>query len=176
MKDKIRKLLPEIDHISDRKLAEKVLKVYERALKEGGYEPEDMDKIPFTLLLDTKISYLQHVRAVTAVCIASFEAFEKIYGNTTNPLDKDTLTAGALLHDVGKLVEYKGLKDNATKSDKGKLLRHPFIGVGLCYAEGIPYRVMNTIALHSHEGDRGGRTPEGAVLHHADFINFEPFR
>lgn len=174
MDKKIIKLLPEIELFKDQKLRDKVVAVYQRALKEGGCSAEDMGKIPFTLLLPTKISYLEHTRAVTQVCLKTYQTYQEIYGQRS-PLNFEILLAGALLHDVGKLVEYKSGKETK-KSDKGKLLRHPFIGVGLCYAEELPYEVMNIIALHSHEGDRGGRTPEGSVLHHADFINFEPFK
>ena len=51
MKEKIRKLLPEIEWIEDKDLQEKVVASYEDALKTGGWQPEDMDKIPFTLLI-----------------------------------------------------------------------------------------------------------------------------
>ena len=61
------------------------------------------------------------------------------------------------------------------KSEAGKSLRHPFSGVGLCYDEGIPHEIMHIIAVHSKEGDTGKRTPEAAILHHADFSNFDIF-
>ena len=68
MKEKIRKLLPEIEWIEDKDLQEKVVASYEDALKTGGWQPEDMDKIPFTLLIpDCPASYLTHVRGVTRI-------------------------------------------------------------------------------------------------------------
>lgn len=174
MKNAIRKLLPEIAEIKDAALAEKVVQVYQAALAEGGFAPEAMEQLPFTLLLPTPISYRTHVRAVTGVCLKTFDLFADLYGQG-NPLRRDLLLAGALLHDVGKLVEYEAGTPPQT-SAKGKLLRHPLIGAGLCYRFGLPYEVINAVALHSHEGDKGGRTPEGKVIHHADFINFEPFQ
>jgi len=81
-----------------------------------------------------------------------------------------------LLHDIGKLVEYKEEKGKFIQSNLGKLVRHPISGVGLCYSQGIPEEVMHIIASHSWEGDRSRRTSEAIIVHHADFINFEQFK
>ena len=32
------------------------------------------------------------------------------------------------------------------------------------------------IAYHSKEGDLGKRTVEAIIIHHADFVNFEPLK
>jgi hypothetical protein len=32
------------------------------------------------------------------------------------------------------------------------------------------------IAAHSKEGDLGRRTTESIIIHHADFLSFEPFK
>ena len=89
------------------------------------------------------------------------------------PLRRDVLLAGALLHDVGKLLEIEERDGVFQKSPGGKVLRHPFSGVALAYAEGLPPEVLHIIGTHSKEGDPHPRTPEGAVIHHADFTCFE---
>jgi putative nucleotidyltransferase with HDIG domain len=175
MEDKIRELLPEIGLIRDEHLRGKTLRVYVKALEKGGWQPEDMEKIPFTLLIeDCPASYLQHVQGVTRVALGIAEGLERTYGDLM-PINRDILICGALLHDVGKLVEYECDIDGCTfKAAHGKMLRHPFSGVGLCYDEGIPDEVMHMIAMHSKEGDGGRITNEAIIINHADFANFEP--
>ena len=109
MEKKIRELFPEIEWIKDPELQAKVVASYVDALKTGGWEPEDMDKIPFTLLIpNCPFSYLEHVRGVTRVAKRAMDEFNAIYSakDAKFTIDNDLLVAGALLHDVGKLVEY----------------------------------------------------------------------
>jgi len=175
MEDKILKLIPEFNLIKNEDLRRKTLRVYAKALEKGGWQPEDMDKIPFTLLIkDCPASYLKHVRGVTRVAVGIAGGLKDIYGDLM-PVDFDILVSAALLHDVGKLVEYKRDASGSTvKAPHGKMLRHPFSGVGLCYDEGIPDEVMHCIAMHSKEGDGGRITTEAIIINHADFANFEP--
>ena len=109
MKKKIRELLPEIDWITDGGLQEKVVACYVDALNTGGWSPEDMDRIPFTLLIpDCPASYLSHVRGVTRMSKHAMDEFNALYAASDGKfrMDGDLLVAGALLHDIGKLVEY----------------------------------------------------------------------
>jgi len=172
MREEILRILPEIGWIKDEGLREGVIRTYERALREGGWTPADMERIPFTLLKETGLSYAQHVRAVTRIAHRVYETFSEVFGDRV-PLKRDVLLAGALLHDVGKLLEIEERDEKFQKSVGGKVLRHPFSGVALAYAEGLPPEVLHIIGVHSKEGDPHPRTPEGAVIHHADFTCFE---
>ncbi|MBI3037585.1 HD domain-containing protein, partial [bacterium] len=132
--------------------------------------------IPFTLLIkNTNVSLLEHIRAVTGVCMGMAKAIKNIMGDRF-PIDWDILVAGALLHDVGKLLEYKREGEQYVKSLSGTLLRHPYSGVQVATLAGLPDAVCHIIANHSHEGDHGKRTTEGILLHHADFTTFEPLK
>lgn len=173
MKEDILKLLPEINKIKNEKLKEKVILTWEQGIKEGGWKIKDLEKIPFTLLIkDTKINLIQHTRAVINTSYEAAKILMEIYGNLIK-LDMDVLLAGAILHDVGKLIEYKQVKGKFVKSDRGKLLRHPFSGANLASRCGLPDEVIHVIAAHSKEGDLGQRTVEGTIVYHADYINFE---
>lgn len=165
-------VLPEIDWIEDEGLKEAVLRTYARALNEGGLALEDMARMPFTLVKKTDTSYADHVRAVTRIARSVYDVFKDIFGKRV-PLRRDVLLAGALLHDVGKLVEVEEQDGKFQKTKAGKVLRHPFSGVALAAAEGVPPEVLHIIAVHSKEGDPYPRTPEGAVVHHADFTTFD---
>jgi hypothetical protein len=89
----------------------------------------------------------------------------------------DVLVAGAMLADVGKLLEYV-LDDEgqAIQGTYGKYLRHPFSGVSLAEECGVPPAVCHIIATHAGEGNMVKRTTEAYVVHHADFMTFLPFK
>ena len=92
-------------------------------------------------------------------------------------MDMDVLIAGAILADVGKLLEYV-LEEhgNAIQGSYGKLLRHPFSGVSLAESCGIPPEVCHIIATHAGEGNMVKRSTEAFIVHHADFMTFLPFK
>lgn len=175
MKEDLLKFIPEFNLIKDSDLKEKVLKVWDIALKAGNWEAKDLQRMPFTLLIDPcPCTMVEHIRGVVNVSIEAAKALQSIYQDKIK-INEDYLIAGALLHDIGKLVEYKEENGRFIQSNWGKLVRHPISGVGLCYSQDIPEEVMHIIASHSWEGDRCKRTPEAVIVHHADFINFEQF-
>lgn len=166
--------VPEFDLITDPDLKDKALTVWEDALSLGGFTLEDIRRIPFTLLADNvDVTFLEHVRTVCGMCRAMGKVLIEAYGGRAK-IDMDYLTAGALLADIGKMIEYEKKPDGSiAKGRKGDLLRHPFTGVGLCFKAGIPYEVMHIVAVHSKEGDHVKRSPEAIIFHHADFTDFE---
>jgi len=175
-KEELFDVIPEFDLVEDSDLKEKILKVWENALKTGGWKITDLHRMPFTLLLEScPISMIEHIRGVTNVAINAAKALKLVYKDKVK-INMDYLISGALLHDIGKLVEYKEENEKFIQSNLGRLVRHPISGVGLCYGQGIPEEVMHIIASHSWEGDRSKRTSEAIIVHHADFTNFEQFK
>jgi putative nucleotidyltransferase with HDIG domain len=172
----ISELLPELSLLGDGELRDKVVAVYEAALARGGWKADDMTRLPFTLLLEPcPATYLEHTQAVTWCALAAAKALEKIYGPRLE-VNRDYLVAGALLHDVGKLLEYAEEKGKFVKSATGRMLRHPFVGAALAAEFGLPVEVTHIIAVHAKEGEGARATPEAIIVHHADFMNFEPFK
>src|SRR5207302_6968016 len=89
----------------------------------------------------------------------------------------DTVIAGAILADVGKLLEYEvNAGGQAVQSERGEMLRHPFTGVALAMECGVPDAICHIIAAHAAEGDLVKRTTEAYIVHHADFMAFLPFK
>jgi putative nucleotidyltransferase with HDIG domain len=173
MRDRLLELIPEFDLIKEEDLREKCLQTWEAAMQEGGWVPEDLSEIPFTLLINPcPVSFVGHVRAVTRTAVQSAEVFKDMYGDLL-PVNMDLLVAGGLLHDVGKLLEYEKRADGTTvQTSAGKLLRHPFTGMELAARFGLPVEVQHMIASHAGEGDKIKRTTEATILNHADFMNF----
>lgn len=174
-RDEVRKVLPELGLIKDEALREKTLDVWIDAMEEGGWEVKDLAKIPFTLLIDTGVSLLDHTRAVTRTAVAIAETMAEFYGDSV-PLNMDFLVSGGILHDVGKLLEYRVEGGKFLKSNVGKDLRHPFSGTALAFKHGMPSAICHLIAVHAKEGEGGRRTPEAFIIHYADFANFESLK
>jgi putative nucleotidyltransferase with HDIG domain len=169
-------LWPELEWIQDADLRETTALTWELALEESDLGAEDLERIPFTLLVpDLNVSFMAHKRCVVHVARAAAEKMQEYFGADL-PIDMDTVIAGAILADVGKLLEYTLEDGCATKSETGRYLRHPFTGVSLAQSCGVPDRVCHIIAAHAGEGDMVKRTTEAYIVHHADFMTFLPFK
>ena len=171
-------LWPEIEWIGDPDLKRKTARVWEKALDKSVLTGEDLKRIPFTLLCgpDLKVSFMDHKRAVVHIARDSGNRINEFFAEEL-PVDMDVLISGAILADVGKLLEYELDPDgNAIQGSYGKLLRHPFSGVSLAESCGLPPEVCHIIAAHAGEGDMVRRSTEAYIVHHADFMTFLPFK
>ncbi|RLD50648.1 MAG: phosphohydrolase [Bacteroidetes bacterium] len=178
MDTEVLELWPEIEWINDPDLRSKTARVWEMALEKSVLTPADLKRIPFTLLCgpDLKVTFMDHKRAVVHIARDSGNKMNEFFGNEL-PVNMDVLLSGAILADVGKLLEYV-LDENgkATQGSYGKYLRHPFSGVSLAESCGIPPEVCHIIAAHAGEGDMVKRSTEAYIVHHADFMTFLPFK
>ena len=176
--ENIKELWPELEWIKDSDLREKTARTWELALQKSVLKAEDLGRIPFTLLAgpDLKVSFMDHKRAVVHIARESGLKFNEFFKSEL-PVNMDVLIAGAILADVGKLLEYE--LDGNGKSFQGKYgeyLRHPFSGVSLAEQCGVPPEVCHIIAAHAAEGDLVKRSTEAYIVHHADFMTFLPFK
>lgn len=141
------------------------MRTWQLALERGGWQIDDLNHIPFTLLTKTKTTLLEHTRNVTRMAMA--------VARERGDLNMDYVIAGGLLHDVGKLLEYEKRGGEIVKSNSGDLVRHPVSGYGLTTEAHLPVEVSHIVIAHSDEGEKVKRTPEAIIIHHCDFIDFE---
>jgi len=118
---------------------------------------------------------MNHKRTVVQLSVDIAKRMRQNFGSEIQ-IDMDFLIAGAILIDVGKLIEYDKVDGQLTTSKAGKLLRHPFSGVAIADRFGLPYEVQHIIAYHAKEGDDAKRSIEAIIVHHADFVSFDPFK
>ncbi|MBI5730287.1 MAG: HD domain-containing protein [Ignavibacteriales bacterium] len=176
MRDKVKKIWPEIDWINDKIVKDKVLDCWVYAIENSVLTAEDLEVIPFSLLIkDCNVSFINHKRTCVQLAVDIAKRMKENFGNSIQ-INMDHLIAGAILIDVGKLIEYDKVDGKLTTSHTGKLLRHPFSGVAIADRFGLPPEVLHIIAYHSKEGDLGKRSVEAIIVHHADFVSFEPFK
>lgn len=176
MKQKVLEIWPEIEWIENEELREKVVNCWIYALENSVLSPDDLLKIPFSLLLkDCTITFMNHKRTAVQLSVEIAKIMKNNFGDEIK-IDMDVVVAGSILIDIGKLLEYEIVDSNLKTSPAGALLRHPFSGVAIADRFGIPVEIQHIIATHSKEGDLGKRTVESIIVHHADFVSFDPFK
>jgi 7,8-dihydroneopterin 2',3'-cyclic phosphate phosphodiesterase len=149
----LRKKTTEI--LKDIKLTHPTLQKYEKE------EPEKV-KTPFAVNDVIVIRELtNHTVSVTEVCIKIAEIIEKNYGIKVN---KDILIAGALLHDIMKVYEFKEGKPT------GILLDHSALGFAELYKRGFPEEVLHLVISHAAPSTNPPRTLEALILHYVDTL------
>jgi putative nucleotidyltransferase with HDIG domain len=177
MKEKIEGLLEgPLKKIQDGLLREKVVEIWVAAAEEGGWKPEDLENIPFTLLTETKgINLIEHTIAVTEGALGLADAIKSAYSKMPFAINLDWLIAGGLLHDVGKLLEIeRAPQGDFRKSRRGKCARHPISGAILVAKAGLPDEIVNIVACHAKEGEGRPKRIETVLVHQADFALFDP--
>ncbi len=177
MKKEIVDLWPELQWIKDESLRLKTANTWELALSKSVLTIEDLFKIPFTLLCgpDLLVSFMDHKRCVVQVAYESALKMQTFFKDQL-PVNIDFVVAGAILADVGKLLEYELKDGKACTGTYGAYIRHPFSGVSLAEQCGLPPEVCHIIATHAGEGDLVKRSTEAYIVHHADFMTFLPFK
>jgi putative nucleotidyltransferase with HDIG domain len=162
--EEIHERFPELQWIKNEDLRYQVAAVWVTAANQGKWTI--LDDVPFTLLIENSGKLIDHTKRITKLAWN--------VGNTREePLNKDYLIAGALLHDVGKLLEYEIIDGKAVKSEFGKQYRHPVSGSNLAKELGLPKEIVHIIYAHSKEGDIIQRSLEAIIINHCDFIDFE---
>lgn len=178
IKTEIQKLFGEwLNRIKNSELKSAVVRTFENAIKKSAYKSaKELKKMPFSILTECKgISFVEHTLAVTYGAFHLAKAQEEYFKHLPYKIDYDRLIAGALLHDVGKILEIEpDGKDGFRRSRNGKLLRHPMSGLVVAAESGVSEEVLNIIACHAKEGEGAPKVVETIFIHQADFATFDP--
>lgn len=151
-----------VEFLKDPSLSNKYFKKYPR---------EKMEKVksPFSVGGGPSVergNLIKHTLVVTESCLKIAETIEKQYGVQIN---KDYLIAGALLHDLMKMYEWKNGKTGTEHT--GIMLDHSFLGVSELYHRDFPEGVIHLIAAHFGEhGPTPPRNFEALILHYIDTL------
>jgi 7,8-dihydroneopterin 2',3'-cyclic phosphate phosphodiesterase len=171
----VQRLIELANQIKNKELRDKVVsllkdpKLTHKDFKK--YKAEDMSKVK-TLFTVGNIGTVErgdlitHTAVVTELCIKTAETLKQDYGLD---VDMDCLIAGALLHDVMKVFEWKSTESGVDRSDIP--LDHSILGAAELYARNFPEKVIHMVA--SHIGETGPTPPrnfEALILHHADSL------
>ena len=167
----------QLKEIQSAELRAKVVEAWVEACRLGNKQSvEELMAMPFSLLVDCRgLSFVEHTQAVTDGALALGRAQERCYRQMPYQIDFDRLVAGAILHDLGKLMELERTPDGGwRKSHPGRCLRHPISGAVLAGKLGFDDELLNIIACHAKEGEGRPQVVETVLIHEADFSTFNP--
>jgi 7,8-dihydroneopterin 2',3'-cyclic phosphate phosphodiesterase len=113
----------------------------------------------------------QHTIAVTRIALTLCDLVEEVYGGE---VDRDTVVAGALIHDVYKCYAYEARGDSYASSEFGDKVDHLSLIVAELYRRGFPLEVIHVVAAHHGEnGPIQPKTLEALIVHQSDLTDSE---
>jgi len=104
----ILELIPEINLIGSEELRKKSVACWKQVIELGGWEEKGVRNCPLGVGMvsdECPEKGIDHCRRVVRVCQAVWDSVGK-WANEISRLDHDTLICGAVLHDIGKFLEY----------------------------------------------------------------------
>jgi len=114
---------------------------------------------------------LQHTVAVTRLALLLCDLVEGVYGGS---VDRDTVLAGALLHDLMKCYVYKPEGQAYGSTPLGDRIDHLTLLVAEMYKRDFPLEVIHAVvAHHGDSSPLSPRTLEALILYMADFTDAE---
>jgi len=170
------KLIPEIDLLVDQELKQQCIHTILYAMGSGGWNKDNLDRCPVSL---TRVSnkelnnQFDHIRVVLKIALGILESINEIYKEQLDDRVRDFVIAGALLHDVGKFVEFVPRNNEVGYANNAKLLRHPLSGAIMAAQEKLPDDVIHIIATHSFEGQASHETLASIIVKTADEVGFK---
>jgi putative nucleotidyltransferase with HDIG domain len=140
----VREAFPELAHIAEENLREKVVEAWTLGLDRGGWR--NIKDIPYAWNIH-EVTNVEHVRGVTH--IARESAREQRDFHDADP-DIDVIVAATLLHDVGKCYEYVDFVDDEKLLDPDpeyatEEVPHSLSGYALAHEVGCPLAVKRAI-------------------------------
>lgn len=127
---------------------------------------------------------LEHILSVTRNCLFLAGRYAEHYPDLKPPLNRDLVIAGAVLHDIGRVLEYDGEPGFTQPTISGRLFGHLFLGRDLVRDAAREQGDLNPelvrllehlIISHLNHPEWGSPRlpliPEAIILHHADDLD-----
>ena len=165
--------------IRDEPLRQLVLTLYER---HGGQLRE--------LPASTKHSHpfrggwLEHTWSLTKLCVSLADHYSAHYGDMSPKLNRDLVVAGAMLHDIGRVLELSTETTTAQPTLPGRLLGYVVLGRDLIRDAArelgnmnpellllLEHLVLTHLALPESHLSKPPAIPEAVLLHYADELD-----
>ncbi|HYV37147.1 MAG TPA: HD domain-containing protein [Gemmataceae bacterium] len=166
-------------HIADEPLRRLVLTILDRHGEALKRLPATRDKFyPFAGGL------LEHIMSVTSICINLVEFYASRYTELQPPLNRDLVVAGAILHDIGRVLELGDEPINPQPTVPGRLIGHLILGrdvvrdmakeLGDIHPEMVQlleHVILTHLGLPEWGSPRLPLVPEVLIVHHADDLD-----
>jgi 3'-5' exoribonuclease len=127
---------------------------------------------------------LEHTLAVTRNCLLLADRYAERYKDFKPPLNRDLVVAGAVLHDIGRVVEFAEGVGTPQPTVEGRLVGHLFLGRDLVrdaareqgdvhpeLVQLLEHIVVAHLTLPEWGSPRLPLIPEVLIIHHADDLD-----
>jgi putative nucleotidyltransferase with HDIG domain len=165
-RDYILQLFPAVSKIKDSGIREKVIRTWVVAWKRGNFSR--LEEVHQFEPAREFISYtnVNHTNQVCQACEKMATIASEILGLKLN---MEYLLAGALLHDVDKMVIFDAQTGGWTEA--GRQTSHAVAGASMARAEGLPEEVAHIIEAHSTKfSPHSPKSIEALIVRHADLV------
>lgn len=176
--ESILELFPEINYINSEELRRKSIGCWKQVIELGGWEEKGIRNCSLGVGLVAETCperSIDHCRRVVKMCQSAWDNLGE-WANQIGKLDHDVLICGAVLHDIGKFLEYDFYDGRSVYSTKGLMFRHVVSGAYIAKINGLPDSIVHIVLAHSDaqspEGGAAYVTPELVVLKKIDHMCF----
>jgi 3'-5' exoribonuclease len=128
--------------------------------------------------------WLEHVLSVARTCVYLADKYLAYYPNTHPRLSKSLVVAGAILHDIGKVVELNSRATGSEFTAQGRLIGHILLGRDMVREKALRLgeldpetllRLEHVVAAHQDSPEWGSpvapQTLEALLVHYADDLD-----
>jgi 3'-5' exoribonuclease len=178
------KMLAELQALAETHITDEPLRRLVRTLLDR--HADTLKKLPATQrqFYPFPGGWLEHTLSVAHTCIFLIEKYAVHYADLKPPLNRDLVVAGAILHDIGRVVELEPEGELAQPTVPGRLLGHLFLGRDLVrdmarelgdVDPDLLQLLEHLIVSHLNHPEWGSPRlpliPESLILHHADDLD-----
>ena len=127
---------------------------------------------------------LEHLLSVTHTCLHLADKYVGHYPDLQPPLNRDLVVAGAILHDIGRTIEFNEDVQNVQPTVSGRLLGHLFLGRDLVrdtarelgdvnpeLVQLLEHIIVTHLSLPEWGSPKLPLIPEVLIIHHADDLD-----
>jgi 3'-5' exoribonuclease len=127
---------------------------------------------------------LEHLISVTHTCIHLADKYVGAYPDLVPPINRDLVVAGAILHDIGRTIEFNDEVGNVQATTPGRLFGHLFLGRDLLrdtarelgdvdadLVQLLEHVLITHLNLPEWGSPKLPLIPESLIVHHADDLD-----
>jgi putative nucleotidyltransferase with HDIG domain len=165
-RDYILQLFPAVLKIKDGRIREKVIRTWVTAWKRSNFSRIEEAHQFEPARKQIAYTNVEHTNQVCQACEKMATIASEILGLKLN---MDSLLAGALLHDVDKMVIFDAQTGGWT--GVGRRTSHAVMGASMARAEGLTEEVAHIIEAHSTKfSPHPPESIEALIVRHADLV------
>ena len=177
-------MFAELEALAEAHIADPPLRRLVRTLL--GRHAEPLQRLPATTrhFYPFRGGLLEHTLSVTQTCLWLVDKYAAQHNDLRPPLNRDLVVAGAILHDIGRVVEFDAASPAAEPTVPGRLLGHLFLGRDLVrdtarelgdvhpeLVQLLEHIVVSHLNLPEWGSPRLPLVPESLIIHHADDLD-----